>query len=174
MGLDSLTGDLWIADVGQNRYEELNLLRAADGRVPGSNFGWSITEGDFNFQNGQPITPANQPPDYVPPVVVHRHDEGWRSITGGTVVRDPAIPALAGHALYADFFLGFIRSAVGVPGGVSSDGEVPGLAAIPGVTSFTEDACHRVYATSLFDGHVYRLTTTGQCVIPDAACTILG
>jgi glucose/arabinose dehydrogenase len=174
MGFDAVNGDLWIGDVGQNRFEELNLLRGADGRLPGANFGWRITEGDAIFQTGAPVTPANAPPNYVGPVVVRRHDEGERSVTAGSVVRDPTIPALAGRFLYADFFLGITRAAVGAPGGVSSDGEVTGLPAVSGVNSYAMDACRRVYATSLFTGAVLRLATTGQCVPQLDACTIAG
>jgi len=174
MGFDRLTGDLWIGDVGQNRFEEINLLRGANGRGPGANFGWRVTEGDVIFQTGVPITGANAPPEYVGPVIVRRHDEGDSSITAGTVVRDPAIPELAGRFLYADFFLGVTRAAVGLPGGVGSDAEIAGLPAVPGVSSFTTDGCGRIYATSLTSGAVQRLATTGQCVPPPEACTIVG
>lgn len=166
MGFDSLTGDLFVGDVGNNLFEELNILHGAEGREPGSNFGWRSTEGDFLFNSGgtTPVTPANAPPDYVAPAVVQRHDEGDRSITAGTVVRDPTIPSLQGKVLYADFFRGVTRAAVAAPGGVSADGEVEGLPAVPGVTSYSTDSCGRIYATSLFSGEVLRLTTTGECV----------
>jgi glucose/arabinose dehydrogenase len=174
MDFDRETGDLWVGDVGQNRFEELNLLHAADGRRPGANFGWQITEGDVLFQTGQPVTSANAPPNYVGPVIVRRHDESDRSITAGAVVRDPSIPSLQGRALYADFFIGVTRAALGAPGGVSADGEVEALPAVAGVTSFSLDGCRRIYATSLSADRVQRLTTTGQCIPPPEACTIMG
>jgi hypothetical protein len=180
MGLDSETGDLWIGDVGHKRYEELNLLRGADGRDPGANFGWEVTEGNVMFGTGDPIPPGSEPvPDYRAPVIVRRHDEGDRSITAGTVVHDPTIPQLEGTFLYADFFRGVTRAAVAAPGGVSDDGEVDGLGAVPGTTSYTLDACNRVYTTELNQavnpaGSLRRLTTTGQCVPPPEACTVLG
>ena len=96
MGFDSVTGDLWVGDVGMNRFEELNLLRGADGRAPGSNFGWKTTEGDVLFGPGTPVTPANAPPDYVAPVVVRRHDEDFRSVTAGIAVHDPTHPGAGG------------------------------------------------------------------------------
>lgn len=179
MGFDIETGDLWIGDVGGNRFEELNLLRGADERDPGANFGWRTTEGDVLFGSGAPVTPATAPPDYVGPVIVHRHDEDFRSVTAGTAVHDPTIPALEGQFLYADFFHGVTRAAVAAPGGVSADGEVEGLEAVPGTTSYTLDSCNRVYATQLVPqsaaaGTVRRLATTGQCVPPPEACTVLG
>jgi glucose/arabinose dehydrogenase len=180
MGLDSETGDLWIGDVGNKRYEELNLLRGADGRDPGANFGWQVTEGNVMFGTGNPIPPDSEPvPHYRAPAIVRRHDEGDFSITAGTVVRDPTIPQLEGKFLYADFFRGVTRAAVAAPGGVSEDGEVDGLGAVPGTTSYTVDGCNRVYTTELNQqvnpaGSLRRLTTTGQCVPPPEACTVLG
>ena len=75
MGFDIETGDLWVGDVGHKRFEELNLMRAADGRLPGANFGWRVTEGDLLFGSNTPVTPANAPPGYIGPVIVRRHDE---------------------------------------------------------------------------------------------------
>ena len=178
-GFDSETGDLWIGDVGHKKYEELNLMRGADGRLPGANFGWRITEGDTIFESGAPVTPANEPAAYVGPVIVRRHDENDHSITAGVAVHDPTIPVLEGEFLYADFFLGVTRAAVAAPGGVSADGEVEGLAAIPGVTSYNVDGCRRIWATQLIQttataGRLSRLTTTGQCIPPPEACTVQG
>ena len=179
MGSDVETGDLWIGDVGHNRYEELNILRAADGMSPGANFGWRTTEGDVIFESGDPVTPANAPTGYVAPAVVRTHDEAYASVTAGTGVYDPTIPELAGKFLYGDFILGSTRAAVAAPGGVSSDDEIEELAAIPGITSYNVDGCNRVWATQLVPpnalaGKVYRLTTTGQCVPPPSACTVTG
>jgi glucose/arabinose dehydrogenase len=180
MGFDTETGDLWIGDVGNKRYEELDLLRGADGRDPGANFGWQVTEGDVMFGTGDPIPPGSEPvPDYRAPVIVRRHDDGDHSITAGTVVHDPTIPQLEGQFLYADFFRGVTRAAVAAPGGVSDDGEVDGLDAVPGTTSYTLDGCNRVYTTELNQqvnsaGSLRLLTTTGQCIPPPDACTVLG
>jgi Ca2+-binding RTX toxin-like protein len=184
MGFDNQTGDLWIGDVGHRRFEELNLMRGADGRDPGANFGWKITEGDVMFQSGDPVPPdfepdPTDPGHYRAPVIVQRHDEGDHSITAGTVVYDPTIPDLQGQFLYADFFRGVTRAAVAAPGGVSADDEVQGLDAVPGTTSYTLDACNRVYTTQLVQqsapaGTVRRLTTTGQCVPAPESCTVLG
>ena len=173
-GFDVANGDYWIGDVGQHQFEEANSLRDDAGRVPGANFGWKFTEGNVFPATGEAVTPANAPPGYVAPAIVMRHDEGDRSITGGTVVRDPTIAALEGGYVYADFFTGVTRAAVGAPGGVSSDGEVEGLPPLPFVTSYQLDGCRRVYSTQHESGEVKRLTTTGQCVPPPPACTVLG
>jgi Ca2+-binding RTX toxin-like protein len=71
------------------------------------------------------------------------------------------------------------RFAAAVPGGASADGEFEGLEAVPGTTSYTADACNRVYVTQLVQtsalaGTVRRLTTMGQCFPPPEACTVSG
>ena len=71
------------------------------------------------------------------------------------------------------------RATVAAPGGVSADGEVGGLAATPGVTSYSLDGCRRVWVTQLDTtsppaGKVQRLATTGQCIPPPEACTVTG
>ena len=76
---DSLTGALSIGDVGQNEFEEVDLVGRGDGR--GANFGWSAYEGLTRFNDDQSAKGA------IPPVLVYSHDDGC-SITGGYVVRD--------------------------------------------------------------------------------------
>jgi glucose/arabinose dehydrogenase len=92
------TGDLWIADVGQDKYEEVNHLRA--GSIAGANLGWSLFEGNHRFRSG----PA--PPNLVYPVAEYDHDEGRCSITGGPFLESTPIPGLSGAYLYADFCSG--------------------------------------------------------------------
>lgn len=92
---DSATGNLLIADVGQNAIEEIDLMRPADG---GANFGWSVVEGTQPF-DGQPIA------SFTLPVTEYGHGGGPRqgnSVTGGYVYRGP-IEALRGQYIFADF-----------------------------------------------------------------------
>jgi glucose/arabinose dehydrogenase len=98
---DRKTGDLYIADVGQNEYEEIDVV--AGGRLLGQNFGWSIREG-FHCTKGEPC-----PGGFVDPVVEYPHAEGC-SITGGHVYRGQAIPEIQGHYFYADYCTAIIRS----------------------------------------------------------------
>jgi glucose/arabinose dehydrogenase len=143
---DRATGDVTIADVGQNAVEEVNFARR--GTWKGANYGWRPLEGTRrNFDE-----PA---PGAVPPVLEKSHDDGWCSITGGYVVRDPALPALAGRYVYGDFCLGRIRAARLRPGGASGDRSL-GLPTVAQLASFGEDAQGRVYVVSL-GGAVYRL-----------------
>ncbi|MCB2224096.1 MAG: PQQ-dependent sugar dehydrogenase, partial [Actinobacteria bacterium] len=94
-------GLLYVADVGQRLWEEVDVVPAADG---GLNYGWSIIEGDACFGSATCDDPGS-----VAPVVVYGHDEGC-SVTGGTVYRGGAIPELDGHYFYGDWCGGWVRS----------------------------------------------------------------
>lgn len=95
---DALTGDLWIADVGQNRLEEINFLPASAGSPgKGANLGWNLVEGNRPFADQDP------PADHSPPLHVYDHDDGRCSVTGGYVYRGAAIAELGGVYLFGDF-----------------------------------------------------------------------
>ncbi|HEY7620820.1 MAG TPA: PQQ-dependent sugar dehydrogenase [Solirubrobacteraceae bacterium] len=155
---DRVTGDLIIADVGQDSYEEIDFA-PAPGIGAGANYGWKIYEGLHTYPDGNPVSSA---PGFVFPVVEYRHAGGACSITGGYVVRDPALPELAGTYLYGDNCTGVI-SGVNLPNGAP---RALGFN-VPSVSSFGEDACGRVYAASL-NGPVYRFATSGACAAPGA------
>lgn len=97
---DVQTGDLWIADVGQNAWEEVNFQPAAS--VGGENYGWRITEGTHCY-NPNPCDTAGQ----TLPIWEYDRSSG-RSISGGFVYRGAAYPALQGIYLYADYVTGRI------------------------------------------------------------------
>lgn len=92
MAFDKPTGALWAADVGQNLYEEINLVKA------GGNYGWNRREGlhPFGARGSGPRK------EFVDPIWEYHHDVG-RSITGGSVYRGAKLPDLAGHYLYGDY-----------------------------------------------------------------------
>ena len=160
---DRLTGDLTIGDVGQNDVEEIDYVSRAAGWGRGANFGWNIAEGGTRFGAGRPIRPDELPAGYVGPVIQHPHSAGWCSITGGYVVRDPALPELYGRYVYGDYCKGELWSAALRPPGATGDAAT-GLH-VSGLSSLGEDGCGRLYATSI-DGPVYRLATTGACAGP--------
>jgi glucose/arabinose dehydrogenase len=143
---DRRNGDLSIGDVGQDTVEEIDFVRHGRGR--GANFGWRPFEGNRRVFD----EPA---PGAIAPVITHTQAAGWCSITGGVVVRDPAVPALAGRYVYGDYCEGRIRAAR-LRAGVRTVGRVLPLPRVAALSSFGEDASGRVYATSL-DGPVYRL-----------------
>jgi glucose/arabinose dehydrogenase len=144
---DRSTRDLIIGDVGQNAVEEIDLVSLRKGA--GANFGWRPFEGDRrNFDE-----PA---PNHLGPVLTKTHDDGYCSITGGYVVRDPRLPALQGRYVYGDYCEGHVRSARLAPGGATEDRQLD-VPRIGPISSFGEDASGRVYVVSL-NGPVFRLT----------------
>ncbi len=148
---DRSTGDLTLGDVGQNAVEEIDFVPSPE-RGSGANFGWSRFEGNRPFPGGDSLSSAGR---YTPPVIEQFRSEGWRSIIGGYVVRDPSVPDLEGRYVYGDFFHARLRSArLSAATGASGDRAVG--PSISGLSSFGEDARGRVYATSL-SGGVFRL-----------------
>lgn len=143
---DRKTGDLYIGDVGQNSYEEIDYARR--GTALGRDYGWSCWEGRHRFNT------SRRCPNPTPPVLEYSHAGGACSVTGGVVVRDRRLPALAGRYLYGDFCAGVVRSFRVVNGKATGDSRV-GFT-VPSLSSFGEDAGGRVYAVSL-NGPVYRL-----------------
>jgi glucose/arabinose dehydrogenase len=141
---DRRTGDISIADVGQDEVEEVDFLRR--GRARGRNFGWRPWEGRRrNFDE-----PA---PGAVFPVIQTFHSDGNCSITGGYVVRDRAVPALYGRYVYGDYCKGRLLVATLRPNGASARRAL--AFHVDQLSSFGEDARGRVYVTSL-GGAVYR------------------
>lgn len=145
---DRSTGDLTIADVGQEEVEEVDFATRAGGAGRGVNYGWREWEGTHRVDKGLDVAGA------VGPVLEYTHDGGGCSITGGYVIRDPRLPSLDGRYVYADFCLGRLQSARLRPGR-ARDRRALGLT-VPSITSFGEDLAGRVYALSL-EGPVYRL-----------------
>jgi glucose/arabinose dehydrogenase len=141
---DRATGDLTIGDVGQNAVEEISFIR--DGR--GANFGWRPFEGRSRFRSGESA------PGHIRPVITRTHGQGWCSITGGVIVRDPGLPGLRGRYVFGDYCKARILSARLLPGR-ARDVRATRLR-VSSLSSFGEDARGRVYATSL-EGPVYRL-----------------
>jgi glucose/arabinose dehydrogenase len=129
---DRLTGDLIIADVGQDTEEEIDFARRGQGG--GANYGWSIFEGDLRYKQGSA-------PGAIRPVLVTRHGDGNCAIIGGYVVRDPAL-----RSLYGRYLLGAGRARENRPTGLS----------VSSLSSFGQDSDGHVYAVAL-SGPVYRL-----------------
>ena len=148
---DRETGALWIGDVGQDSLEEIDGVGRSEGQ--GANFGWSAFEGTERFNADQ------EAPGAIPPVLTYGRDEGC-SVTGGYVVRDPALTSLYGRYLYGDYCQGELRSFTARPGRPASDDRALGPR-IPALSSFGEDVAGRIYATSL-EGPVYRLEPSSR------------
>ncbi len=150
---DRRTGDLYIADVGQNRWEEIDAVPA--GRLAGRNFGWADYEG-AHCMAGRDCSPAGM----VMPIAEFDHSDGSCSITGGYVYRGKALPELNGLYFFSDWCSGILRS-LRWTGGAARDllDWKPVLDpenAVDQVTSFGEDADGELYVLSQ-RGTVYRL-----------------
>jgi len=141
---DRETGDLWIADVGQGAWEEVNVQPADS--AGGENYGWVIREGAHCFPEGEDC-----PTDgLVEPVAEYGHDLGI-SVTGGYVYRGEAVTALAGVYLFADFGSGLVwGTAPDGDGWATSEPVETDL----NISAFGEDLAGELYLTA-FDGTLY-------------------
>jgi len=145
---DPLTGDLFVADVGEHRWEEIDRATTAEGRGRGLNYGWSVMEGTECMTAGCDQTGLTLP------VFQYPHPEGC-SITGGFVYRGAALPALQGQYLFGDYCKGWVRSipAQGAPG---TPTDWPALAPGGRITSFGEDAAGELYVLTE-EGGVFKI-----------------
>lgn len=123
--IDEVERLLYVADVGQERWEEINVVSLDE---PGANFGWPDTEGARCFLRSSCVLD-----DYTMPVVEYGHDEGC-SVTGGIVYRGTDIPELWGHYVYGDWCRGWLRSFRHVDGEATEPADwsddLPGLGQI--------------------------------------------
>ncbi|WP_346433556.1 PQQ-dependent sugar dehydrogenase [Nonomuraea composti] len=140
---DRATGDLWIGDVGQDAWEEVDHQPASS--KGGENYGWSLREGKVRFRDGDA-------PDLVEPVIVYPLREGGNcSVIAGYVYRGQKIPWLRGQFLYGDFCAGWVRAA---PAGDVTDSAEVGK--VDQLSSFGQGPDGELYALSL-QGPLYRI-----------------
>lgn len=133
-GFDRETGDLWVGDVGQNAWEEVNLVTA------GGNYGWGDMEGDFCYSGRSNCSTANK----VKPVLSINHNTGVCSVIGGYVYRGAQFPAAYGKYFFTDYCVNSIQTITLQSGGsilVEEHGSAPG-----GVVSFAQDNQGELYA----------------------------
>jgi glucose/arabinose dehydrogenase len=143
VSFDRATGDLYIGDVGQGQWEEIDFLPA--GSPGGANFGWNHREGAHDYKGGGPE-------GMIDPVAEYSHPEGGCSVTGGYVYRG-SVPEWNGIYLYADYCTGMIWGLLQVDGGWQTqllfDMQVT-------ITSFGQDDSGELYLAS-DNGGIYRL-----------------
>ena len=156
---DSETGDLWSGDVGQDTWEEVNLV------VKGGNYGWCVREGAHHFK------PGPEGARYIDPVVEYPHNPKLLSqctfpengigmcVIGGYVYRGKKYPPLRGVYLYADYVLGTFWGFRYKNGKVAEHG--PMLKQPKNITTFGQDLDGELYALS-YDGHIYAITVTPE------------
>lgn len=150
---DRTTGDLWIGDVGQASYEEIDFVASADVK-PLLNFGWNLWEGDHPYPPG-----AKRSRDsFIFPVIEHSHKEA-QAITGGYVYRGTSQPALVGTYVYGDFEAGWLAAARRTGG--STDHRIVLENARIAPSSFGEDERGEIYVCD-YNGSVFRLGATSK------------
>jgi glucose/arabinose dehydrogenase len=149
---DRASSQLWIGDVGQGTYEEIDRVPAGGG---GLNYGWPILEGNHCYGSDS----CQPPPAYQPPITEYTHADGC-SVTGGYVYRGTAQPALRGFYLFADYCSGnlwAIRADAAAPAGGTVAPQLL-LATGLAISSFGEDAAGELYLADLNGGAIYRVT----------------
>jgi glucose/arabinose dehydrogenase len=156
---DRLTGDLWIADVGQDLWEEIDFQPA--GAPGGRDYGWRCKEGLVN--TGLPNTTCDG--TYIDPILVYSHSFGC-SITGGYVYRGCAIPDLQGTYFYADYCSNTIWSlrydgtTITEQTNRTAQLDPPGALTLVSISSFGEDAYGEIYACDQTGGEIFKIIPT--------------
>ncbi|HTO07852.1 MAG TPA: PQQ-dependent sugar dehydrogenase [Myxococcota bacterium] len=149
---DRLTGDLVIGDVGQDAYEEVDYLTAAQVASPpagGYNFGWNQCEGFHDYGNNSCSSIVS-----TPPIIEYGHtQDGGYSITGGFVYRGNSLPGLYGAYLYADFVSERIWSWNGILPAATTQ-----VSSLNSPSSWGEDRDGELYITQLYQGRIWKLT----------------
>lgn len=150
ISFDRDTGDLWGADVGQNRWEEVDRI------VKGGNYGWNLMEGTHEFTPLE--VDAELPDDLIAPVAEYAHEVGL-SVTGGYVYRGTSMPELVGRYVYGDFVTGRVWAVREGEDGAEAD--VMELCKAPAtIAAFGQEPDGELLLLS-FDGKIYRLTRKG-------------
>lgn len=148
-GFDTGTGDLYIADVGQGAWEEVN----AGPNVASMNWGWDDREGRHCYEPTTGCLTAGR----TEPVTEHSHNNGWISVIGGVVYRGTCFPDLVGTYFYGDYGQQGLWAFKLTAGQAMNDREVvPGVGAL---THVNHDATGEIYVVTQ-DGRVRRITAT--------------
>ena len=146
---DRQTGDLWIADVGDDSREEVNFQMA--GSAGGQNYGWPCYEGTLNV-NGFGCPGAIS---HTPPIHDYNHSTGT-SITGGYVYRGSSYPVIDGYYFFGDFTFGTYWTLSPAGGGGWTVSALGNLSVSGGPTTFGEDSSGELYLAT-FSGNVYQI-----------------
>lgn len=158
---DRETGDLWLSDVGQNAFEEINVLREDQLEDAPFQFGWNCCEGSEAFEGAGPECTYSCEEQVIPRRELPHSggDFNLCSITGGFVYRGRRMPDLQGSYFFADFCSGRVFEDSGAPLVIDRSEELgsSGGASLSLPSTFGEDACGELYIGDYSDGDVFRL-----------------
>jgi len=163
-GFDALTGDLWIGDVGQNLYEEVDFWPAGGSYNSHPNFGWNCYEGLGTYSS--PSAGCANLTNYVPPVAEHAQGAfGWYSVIGGRVYRGTEFPRLEGRYLYTDYVGGEFYSLLpdGVGGFVREEVRNIGT---QGLACFGENNVGELFVGNVSSGTIFHLVDACPMAAP--------
>ncbi len=152
ISFDEPSGTLYIADVGQHRWEEVNA-ESAD--APGLNYGWNVMEGEECFDSQE-----CNPSDLTLPVMTYRTGPEGCAVVGGDVYRGEDIPEVEGHYFYSDWCGGWLRS-FRIEGGAVVDEREWNVGHVGRILSMGQDARGELYMLSSEGGTVYRIVAEG-------------
>ncbi|MEQ9441897.1 MAG: PQQ-dependent sugar dehydrogenase [Cyclobacteriaceae bacterium] len=141
---DADTDELWVGDVGQNQYEEIDIVEK------GGNYGWNTQEAMHCFEPDNNCDPEN----LIPPVWEYDHSQGDVSVTGGFVYRGPTLPELQGKYIYADYASGRVWALDNTNSGSPMNTEL--MDASFAISSFGVNADNELFLCG-FDGKIYRI-----------------
>ncbi|HMI48157.1 MAG TPA: PQQ-dependent sugar dehydrogenase [Gemmatimonadaceae bacterium] len=145
---DRVSGRLYIADVGQDKYEEINVVPETSGGV---NYGWNVMEGPSCYRR-----PLCSKTGLQLPAFSYTHDGGTCSIIGGYVYRGRKIPEIVGQYFYSDYCTSWVRSLTYKPDGTIGESHQWIDRGLGNIVSFGEDAQGELYICSS-NGRVYRI-----------------
>ena len=145
---DGLTGEMYIGDVGQNQWEEIDLAQAGE---TGTNFGWSCREGAHDFAGDDCISA------FKDPVLEYSHGGGRCSVTGGYLYRGSSL-MIYGHYVYGDYCTGQIWLARQQDGVWSSEEWINGNPMEFGLSAFGQDEKCELYMVNRDVHKLYRFT----------------
>ncbi|MEX2012501.1 MAG: PQQ-dependent sugar dehydrogenase [Patescibacteria group bacterium] len=145
---DRQTGDMWLGDVGQNKWEEINYIPA--GSKGGINFGWRCFEATHQYNP----TSCKEANTYQNPLIEYSHSDGGCSVTGGYVYGGNKYPVLSRTYLYADYCSGKISA------GKLLDGQWQEITSHESdwkITTFGQDGLGEIYVADAASGSIYKI-----------------